>query len=234
MVTDIDGTITDPKRRVQCAVVHSLRRLQEEGIHVMLASGNVLPVSYGLHTYIGLTGPIIAENGGVVSYGERIFKLSSNRLPLQAFEFLKKKMPVERLFTDRWRETQVALKLTVNPLEVRKALEGWEIVVETTGYAIHLMEPGHSKLNGVRKACELLGIDVSEVAAFGDSDNDVSMLKGCGTGIAVANATEAAKNAADYVTKMPYGDGVIEGLEWLGLLNDVEKIKRSGESLSEL
>jgi len=224
VVTDIDGTITDSERRVQCSVIHLLRLLQEKGIHVMLASGNVLPVSYGLHTYIGLNGPIIAENGGVVSYGERVFKLSSNKLPLQAFEFLRKKMPVERLFTDRWRETQVALKLTVNPLEVKKALEGWDVVIETTGYAIHLMEPGHSKLNGVRKACELLGIDLSEVAAFGDSDNDVSMLKGCGKGIAVANATEAAKRAADYVTERPHGDGVIEGLERLGLLKGYEKI----------
>jgi phosphoglycolate phosphatase len=127
-------------------------------------------------------------------------------------------MPVERLFTDRWRETQVAIKLNVDPAEVARALEGWDIVIETTGFAIHLMEPGHSKLGGVQKACELLGVDIGEVAAFGDSDNDAKMLRGCGKGIAVANATKAAKEAADYITQRPHADGVIEGLEWLGLL----------------
>jgi len=218
VVTDIDGTITDSNRRVQYQAIDALRELQKGGILVMLASGNVLPVSYGLHTFIGLEGPIIAENGGVVSYKEGIFNIQSNRTPLMAYEHLRRTMPVERLFTDRWRETQVALKLNVDPAEVARALKGWDIVIETTGFAIHLMEPGHSKLGGVQKACELLGVDIGEVAAFGDSDNDAKMLSGCGKGIAVANATKAAKEAADHITRRPHADGVIEGLEWLGLL----------------
>lgn len=91
-------------------------------------------------------------------------------------------------------------------------------MIETTGFAIHIMELGHSKMNGVRKASELIGIDTKDIAAFGDSDNDVSMLQDCGVGIAVANASPAAKMAAKYVCREPHADGVIEGLRWLGLL----------------
>ncbi len=218
IVTDIDGTITDIRRRVQWEAIDALRRLQEGGTYTMIASGNVLPVAFGLHTFIGMNGPIIAENGGIVARGEDVYRIHSNEMAMKAFEYLRQRMPVERLFTDRWRETQVALKLTVSAEEVQDALEGWDIEIETTGFAIHLMEKGQSKMSGVRKVCELLDIDVEEVAAFGDSDNDAKMLRGCGSGIAVANASPAAKEAADYVAERPYAEGVVEGLRWLGLL----------------
>jgi phosphoglycolate phosphatase (TIGR01487 family) len=218
IVSDIDGTITDSRRRVQWEAVEAFRELQDNGIEVMIASGNVLPVALGLHIFIGLNGPIIAENGGIVAYGEEVHKVNSNQRPIEAFEYLKGVLPVERLFTDKWRETQVALRLSVKEEDVRQALSGWDLEIEATGFAIHLMEKGHSKMSGVKKACELLGIDVDEVAAFGDSDNDVKMLRGCGYGIAVSNASKAAKGAADYVAKEAHAAGVIEGLKWLQLL----------------
>ncbi len=52
----------------------------------------------------------------------------------------------------------------------------------------------------VLKLSEILGIDIKNVIAIGDNENDVSMLKAAGTGIAVGNATESAKTAADIVT----------------------------------
>ena len=47
-----------------------------------------------------------------------------------------------------------------------------------------------------RAAC----VDMKRTVAVGDFDNDVSMLKAAGVGIAVENASEAAKRAADLVT----------------------------------
>jgi hypothetical protein len=101
---------------------------------------------------------------------------------------------------------------------VREALRGWPIEVEATGFAIHLMQVGHSKMAGVRKACDLLGMDVSEVVAFGDADNDERMLRECGVGVAIGNASERAKRAADLVTKGAHAEGVLEGLTSLGIL----------------
>ena len=66
------------------------------------------------------------------------------------------------------------------------------------------MEPGQSKVDGVRKACQILGIDISEVVAIGDSDNDVKMLSQCGYGIAVGSAAGPAKKAADHVSRASY------------------------------
>jgi phosphoglycolate phosphatase len=218
VVVDVDGTITDSKRLIQSQGMEALRQVQQKDVMVMLSSGNVLPVAYGLSVFIGLKGPVIAENGGIVSFKEDVYKLNSNSQPLKAYEYLRTKVEVERLFTDKWRETEVALKKTADPEAVREALKDWNVVIETTGFAIHIMEPGHSKMNGVRKASELVGVKTKEIAAIGDSDNDVSMLEDCGFGIAVANASPAAKKAAKYVCSKPHSDGVIEGLHWLGLL----------------
>jgi phosphoglycolate phosphatase (TIGR01487 family) len=219
LVCDVDGTITDNKKRIQALGIETLRQVQDNGYTVSLCSGNVLPVAFGLSTFIGLRGPVIAENGGLVSYKEHIFQLHSDETAKKAFAYLQTKMPdVERLFTDNWRRTEVAVKRSFDLEAVRAALNGWDVEIEATGFAIHIMEPGHSKVDGVRKACQILGIDISEVVAVGDSDNDVKMLSQCGYGIAVGNASGPAKEAADYVCAAPHSEGVAEGLAHLGLL----------------
>ncbi len=218
VVVDIDGTITDSRRRLQTAGVEALRKVSDNGIPVMLASGNVLPVAYGLSTLIGLEGPVIVENGGIVSHREEIHYLNSKENAEKAFQRLEKDLPgVERLFTDRWRETEIGLKKTVDVETVKRLLQDHEVVVEATGFAIHLMEPGHDKINGIRRACDLLDIEVREVAAIGDSDNDVGMVSGCGVGIAVENASPPVKAVADHVCESKHAEGVLEALDWLGI-----------------
>ncbi len=221
MVCDVDGTITDKKKCIQTLGIETLRKVQDNGYTVSLCSGNVLPVAFGLSTFIGLKGPVIAENGGLVSYKEQIFQLHSDGNAVKAFAYLKTKMPeVERLFTDNWRKTEVAVKRSFDLETVKEVLKDWSVDIEATGFAIHIMEPGHSKMDGVRKACEILDIDISEVVAVGDSDNDVKMLSQCGYGIAVGNASGPAKEAADYISQAPHSEGVAEGLAHLGMLQE--------------
>jgi hypothetical protein len=219
VVCDVDGTITDPRKVIQTLGIETLRRAQDKGLVVMLASGNVLPIAYGLSTFIGLEGPVVAENGGIVSYRDEIYRLFSNEMPLKAFAYLEKEIPgVRRLFTDQWRQTEVALHRSTDLTKVRELLQDWPVEIEATGFAIHIMERGHSKMAGVVKACQLLDLDPSEVVAFGDADNDAIMLKGCGYGVAVGNASDLAKRAADHVAKKHHSEGVLEGLQHLGLL----------------
>ncbi len=213
------GTITTSSKMIQTLGIEVLRQAQDKGCTVMLASGNVLPVVYGLSTFIGLRGPVVAENGGVVSYKDEVYMLFSNEVPLKAYEHLRTVIPgIRRLYTDHWRHTEVGLNREADLATVLKALEGWPLEVEATGFAIHLMQKGHSKMAGVRKACELIGVDPADVVAFGDADNDALMLKECGYGVAVGNASEKAKGAADLVTKGRHAEGVREGLLSLGLI----------------
>lgn len=69
---------------------------------------------------------------------------------------------------------------------------------ERTLYEI--LPKGSSKGNLLIKLAEILGIDPSKTVAIGDYNNDVSMIKAAGVGVAVANAVDEAKAAADRIT----------------------------------
>ena len=66
-------------------------------------------------------------------------------------------------------------------------------------YHLEVMPLGTSKAVGLQKLVDLLGIQMEQVIAFGDYDNDAALLAAAGLGIAVANATDNVKNNADLV-----------------------------------
>lgn len=59
---------------------------------------------------------------------------------------------------------------------------------------------------------KLLDISPEEAAAFGDADNDCSMLEAVKYGIAVGNATENCKKSAAFVTESNQKDGVAKAI----------------------
>lgn len=63
-----------------------------------------------------------------------------------------------------------------------------------------LMPKNVSKGDGLQALAEYLKIDMRNTLAIGDYDNDVSMIKRAGVGVAVANASKSAKAAADFIT----------------------------------
>lgn len=69
------------------------------------------------------------------------------------------------------------------------------------------------KGNAIQAYCKANGFDVSELVAFGDSVNDISMLKAAGVGVAVGNARAELKEVADYITLSNDEDGVAEVIE---------------------
>ena len=83
----------------------------------------------------------------------------------------------------------------------------------TADFYFEFMAPGITKGNALAGALPKVGIDASEVIAFGDAQNDISMLEWAGMGVAMGNATEAAKAAADMVTGSNNEDGIAAALE---------------------
>ncbi len=69
-----------------------------------------------------------------------------------------------------------------------------------------------TKSNGIRRLSERLRIPLSQTIAFGDDVNDIDMLRCCGVGVAMRNAIDAVKAAADEICGDNDGDGVAEWL----------------------
>ncbi len=77
---------------------------------------------------------------------------------------------------------------------------------------------GSSKSIGMRKLAEHLKIDVKDIVAFGDGDNDYELIRDAGLGIAMGNGTEKVKAVADYVTESVADDGIFSALKHFGFI----------------
>lgn len=72
---------------------------------------------------------------------------------------------------------------------------------------------GGGKDRGMEALCAQLNISPSETIAFGDGENDISMLRYAGIGVAMGNASQRVKESADYVTDTLDDAGIIHALE---------------------
>lgn len=99
-------------------------------------------------------------------------------------------------------------------------VDGLELV-GSLGYNIEINAAGVNKGTGLVSLGRLLGIKRGEIMACGDGDNDLLMLKEVGFGVAMANAEEEVKKAADYITLSNEEDGVAEAIEKFALRGGV-------------
>ena len=75
-----------------------------------------------------------------------------------------------------------------------------------------------SKAHGIEMVLQSYGLTKEDAMAFGDGDNDIDMLSYCSLGIAMGNAREEVKRAADYITDSCEDDGVYTALHHFGYL----------------
>lgn len=78
---------------------------------------------------------------------------------------------------------------------------------------IEIYEPNVSKYKGIQKIAEIVGIENKDIIAFGDSLNDIDMIKNCGIGVAMGNSLEKIKEIANYTTISHNENGVIDFLK---------------------
>ena len=78
---------------------------------------------------------------------------------------------------------------------------------------VDLTPVGVSKASGLEHVCRRLGLTAADVLAVGDGRNDVEMLQWAGRGVAMGQAIEEVRAAADDVTAEVYDDGVALELE---------------------
>ncbi len=215
IAVDIDGTLTDKKRAINCRAVEALRRVK---IPVVLATGNISCFARTAAKLIGVSDIVICENGGVVrfSYDGEDIVLGDKGKCIEAAKVLSSRFKVEFLDFE-YRKSEVCLKRTFPIEEARKILPKGVKIVDT-GFAYHIMDENVSKGKALKYIAERIGVDVKDFVAIGDSENDIEMLEVAGLGIAVANADLKLKEVADIVTSRPDGDGVVEALKLLGLI----------------
>ncbi|SCP96469.1 Cof-type HAD-IIB family hydrolase [Anaerobium acetethylicum] len=85
-------------------------------------------------------------------------------------------------------------------------------------HSIEFVPKSFSKARGIEIITEKLGISRENTYAFGDSNNDMEMIKYVQYGIAMGNSTDAILKAADYITDDIRDHGIMNGLKHFGLI----------------
>lgn len=86
-------------------------------------------------------------------------------------------------------------------------------VVSSFTNNIEVMSKGVSKGNAVGVLAKQYNISKEEVMCIGDSENDLSMIKFAGMGVAMGNGNELIKENSDYITDTNNEDGVAKAIE---------------------
>jgi Cof subfamily protein (haloacid dehalogenase superfamily) len=130
--------------------------------------------------------------------------------------------PITQLVKD-WKERSIGPnKMMVmsepgNILKIQQHLrsmyEGRLNIYPSKPTYLEVMDCKGSKSNAVKYISERLGFAPSEIVAMGDNYNDREMIQFAGMGVAMGNAPDEIKAAADFVTDTNNNDGVRKALE---------------------
>lgn len=215
LLLDIDGTLTAADGGLAPSVFEPLRTWRAP---LVVATGKAFPYPVALCHFLGLPPRIVAENGGIVCVDDHIERSTSTeqieglRGDLAAADVDLGWGPVD--FVNRWRETELAIdREAIDRASLADIAADRGLEVVDSNYAFHVKAPDVDKGAGVAVAAAQLGFDLADAIAIGDSENDVEMFERAGTAIALANADERARAAADAVAEAGYAAGTVAVLE---------------------
>jgi Cof subfamily protein (haloacid dehalogenase superfamily) len=80
-------------------------------------------------------------------------------------------------------------------------------------YYLDVTDTRANKGDGVAELAGILGVDLAHVAVFGDMDNDVAMFRRAGVSVAMGQAPDTVKSAADFVSSSNEQDGVAHAID---------------------
>lgn len=259
---DLDGTLVRSDQSISPRTIDTLRRAQQAGVKVAVASGRpTFGTAYAADALClkELGGYVMSYNGGeiydwqskerlfaqtlnceiipylskcakehdmaIMTYaGNEVLSESPNNQYVQ-YSSMRNRMPIHHTsdFVAAARKAGV-VKCTIvgdpAPLQdlettMRRELEGKAGVFRSEPFFLEIVPSGIDKAQGLEFLLNHIGAKREELLAFGDGYNDIPMLQFAGTGVAMGNAHEEIKNAADRIALSNDDDGLAIEIEKL-------------------
>lgn len=258
---DLDGTLTNHEKKVTPITRETLIRAQQNGAHVILASGRptygIAPIAEVLEIE-KYGGYILAYNGGKIIDWQTKDEIYSNHLPNDILPTLSgyaarnhyallgyagkeiitespddkyvheesriNKMKIRKVdnLLNNLEPNPTKLLMTGDPEMTAKAEEELRSLVgnkmdvfRSAPFFIELVPKGIDKALSLRRLLDKINLTPTDMIAFGDGYNDLSMLRLAGIGVAMANAVPEVIAEADFVTLSNEEDGVAAAIEKL-------------------
>lgn len=229
---DMDGTLLNSHEEVSEPTKEVIQKALAEGVHVVLSTGRWLKSCYPYARELGLSSYLVTCNGGQIwTYDQTLIEehlLSTEQI--EQMWYIAEKHQVntwvvstEEVYYDGrpddfkahdWLkfgcETEDKDKLDAL-IEDLSYIDGLELT-NSLPTNIEINPKGVNKAKALEKVCAQLDITMDNVMACGDSLNDIKMIQEAGLGVAVGNAQDAIKKAADVVTDTNDNDGIAKAI----------------------
>ncbi len=230
--TVLHGRQNLPSRRVTEAVTKA-----KDILHVSIATARTLKDSLSIINHLSLTGPCVCTNGTqiydpvtkkilheVVLPPDVITPLitlcTTHQLEAIIYDGIKDSIyngtqSHEKILTLYIPEVplnridEYVKEFSIDPRIHVQKLTAWDKAY----MSLDIASSGASKLHGIVKVAEILGIKTEEIIGVGDGYNDFPLLMACGLKIAMGNAVPELKEIADFVAPTVYDDGVATVIE---------------------
>lgn len=144
-----------------------------------------------------------------ILYGDKVNSTVEEVIKINEYDF-------QIVDMDKWLDNKSYLKcMYIGTNEALMKIYDEVKLIETSGIrflksSTRMYEINSTKVSkafGIKKICEALNIDISNVMCFGDSENDVEMISEAGVGVCMANGDDCVKQIANYTTKRDNNHG---------------------------
>jgi Cof subfamily protein (haloacid dehalogenase superfamily) len=165
--------------------------------------------NYGYLLYTN--GAVVSKNNSRLRIYKKMFSASNksynpNLVELKdAADIKHNYSPNKILLTEDNPERFKEMVKKISKFKTIEYAQSWE-------GALDLSPIGDTKGRAVAKLCEYYGFKKDEVMAFGDNHNDISMIEYAGMGVAMGNAEDIVKQAANFVTFSNDEDGIAHAI----------------------
>lgn len=234
LALDMDGTLLNDEQIITPTTVKWLQKAVDAGVHVCLSTGRAFTSAFPYAKQLGLETPMITVNGSEIWRApHEIYRrsLMDPMLVQQMYELAKEDdiwfwaYSTEKVHKqDNWdgdvtgrewlkfgyhtEDDELRHKLLLR-LQDMGGLE----ITNSSPHNLEINPLGVNKAAGIMEVCKLLGLDMSQVIAVGDSLNDLAAIQQSGLGVAMGNAQETVKEEADVVVASNNNDGIAEVIQ---------------------
>jgi len=235
LALDLDGTLLNDRSEISETNAHWVRKAVDAGVTVCVSTGRGRLGAMPIVEQLGLESPMIFVNGGEIWKNPRQLH---RRVTLDAGKVTElhrlalaypdvwfwayatdgiynKEQWADDTYAREWLKFGYYTENLEQLNEILREIRGWDglELSNSSPYNIEINPKGVSKAAAIAEVCGLLGYKMSEAVAVGDSLNDLEAIKAVGLGVAMGNAQDEVKAAADAVTGTNQEDGVAQVIQ---------------------
>ena len=230
---DMDGTLLTSDGEVSPYTEQIIKKALDKDVHVVLSTGRALATSYPFGQALNLTSFHITCNGGQIwTMGkelveehlmdakqiEKLWHLGDEqqvKMWMVSTDEIYRHYRPDDFYIHKWLKfgchtnDQKKLDFILKELSHMENIE----ITNSLPTNMEVNPKGVHKANALKRVCKELGLTMENVMSVGDSLNDMKMIQQAGFGVAMGNAQEAVKKAADAITDTNDADGVARAIE---------------------